>query len=92
MSDAPYEIRFQSPAKRALSETLPETAAAAAFRVCVGALAENPHRAGGQLREPLDAYRSARRGTYRIVYTINDTTKVVTVEWIGHRSDVYRPR
>ena len=87
-----YPVRFQSPAKRALSHTLPAAVAAAAFEFCVGALADNPHRVGGRLREPLEGYYSARRGTYRVVYVIHDPDELVAVEWIGHRLDVYRRR
>ena len=33
---------------------------------------------------------SARRGTYRVIYRIDDEARVVTVVDIGHRRDVYR--
>lgn len=33
---------------------------------------------------------TARRGTYRILYTIDDERRVVEVTAIGHRSDAYR--
>ncbi|MEI6621427.1 MAG: type II toxin-antitoxin system RelE/ParE family toxin [Actinomycetes bacterium] len=64
----------------------------AAFEFCVGALASNPQRAGRRLDPPLADYFSARRGTYRVVYSINEGARLVHVEWIGHRSDVYRLR
>jgi ParE toxin of type II toxin-antitoxin system, parDE len=32
---------------------------------------------------------SARRGTYRVIYRINDKAHVVTVVDIGHRRDIY---
>jgi mRNA interferase RelE/StbE len=31
-----------------------------------------------------------RAGTYRILYEISDSSKIVTVYKIGHRKDVYR--
>ena len=40
---------------------------------------------------PLDGRFSARRGTYRVIYRIDDTTRVVTVVDIAHRRDVNRP-
>lgn len=83
-------VEFRGPARRALSETLPEAVAAAAFEFCTGALADSPTRVGRRLGPPLAGYFSARRGTYRVVYTL--TEDIVHVEWIGHRSDVYRPR
>lgn len=88
----PYEVKFRAPARRALSEELPEVVAVAAFEFCIGALASNPQRVGRRLGAPLDDYFSARRGTYRVVYTIDEEDPSVHVEWIGHRRDVYRPR
>lgn len=32
----------------------------------------------------------ARRGTYRVIYRIDDDARVVTVVDMGHRRDVYR--
>lgn len=87
-----YIIKFRRPARRALGERLPQAAAVAAYEFCVGPLTESPYRVGRQLGPPLDAYRSARRGTYRVVYSVDDSDGVVYVEWIGHRSDVYRAR
>ncbi len=34
----------------------------------------------------------ADQGEYRILYTIDDARRVVTVFRVGHRSDVYRQR
>lgn len=57
-----------------------------------GELARNPRRVGHELRGPYSGAYSARRGTYRIVYQIDDETRTVTVITLGARSDVYRPR
>jgi mRNA-degrading endonuclease RelE of RelBE toxin-antitoxin system len=62
----------------------------AAYDVIVGPLLDNPHRVGKQLRPPLDDRHSARRGTYRVVYRIDDERHRVTVVGIAHRSDAYR--
>jgi mRNA interferase RelE/StbE len=32
------------------------------------------------------------RGTYRVLYRINDTTREIIVLRIDHRRDAYRPR
>ena len=74
----------------ALAETLPEAVAAAAYEFITGPLLEQPHRVGKQLLPPLDDRRSARRGTYRVIYRVDDEAHVVTVVDIGHRRDVYR--
>jgi mRNA-degrading endonuclease RelE of RelBE toxin-antitoxin system len=39
---------------------------------------------------PLDDRVSARRGTYRIIYRIDDESRTVTVADVDHRRDVYR--
>jgi mRNA-degrading endonuclease RelE of RelBE toxin-antitoxin system len=42
------------------------------------------------LLPPLDDRFSARRGTYRIIYRIDEDARVVTVVDVGHRRDIYR--
>ena len=86
----PYEVRFTPGAKRALSRDLPEKVATAAFEFILGALAQNPHRVGKQLRDPLFPLYSARRGEYRIIYPTDDTRIVIEVVSITHRRDAYR--
>ncbi len=85
-----YAIRLSASAKRALTDGLSETVAAAAFEFISGPLAENPRRVGKQLSPPLHPLYSARRGEYRVVYDIQDAEVVVQVVTIAHRRDVYR--
>jgi mRNA-degrading endonuclease RelE of RelBE toxin-antitoxin system len=88
-----YEIRFQAAARRAISQRLPETVAAAVLEFCDAALADNPHRVGKPLFGPLAGCHGARRGTYRIVYRIDEASRVVHVLDVDHRSEIYhRPR
>jgi mRNA interferase RelE/StbE len=86
----PYILRTTPTVRRALAETLPEAVAAAAYEFITGPLLEQPHRVGKQLLPPLDDRFSARRGTYRVIYRIDDKAHAVTVVDIGHRRDVYR--
>ena len=86
----PYTLRATPTVRRALAETLPEAVAAAAYEFIIGPLLEEPHRVGKRLLPPLDDRFSARRGTYRVIYRIDDEARVVTVVDIGHRRDVYR--
>jgi mRNA interferase RelE/StbE len=44
------------------------------------------------LDAPFDEVRSARRGEYRALYTVDDRQRVVTVLAVAHRRDAYRPR
>ena len=90
MNDRHYELQIASSARRHLTEDLPEAVAVAAFEFMTGPLLENPHRVGKELRPPLADRHTARRGTYRILYRIDDQTRSVTVLAIGHRGDIYR--
>jgi mRNA-degrading endonuclease RelE of RelBE toxin-antitoxin system len=91
VSDAPNELVLTPPAIRAIRSGLPEGVAAAAIEFLTGALVENPHRVGKQLRGDLAGIHSARRGTYRVLYRINEVQREVVVLRIEHRRDVYRP-
>jgi mRNA interferase RelE/StbE len=84
-----YEIRFQPAARRAISERLPESVAAAVIEFCDASLALGPRRVGKPLVGPLAGCHGARRGTYRIVYRIDEETKTVEVLDIDHRADIY---
>jgi mRNA interferase RelE/StbE len=86
-----YHLAITPTARRQLTENLPEAVAAAAYEFVVGPLLDNPHRAGKQLRPPLDDRHSARRGTYRVIYRIDEDIRTVTVVDVAHRRDVYRP-
>lgn len=89
-AEDPYQLRTTSTVRRALSETLPEPVAVAAYEFITGPLLREPYRVGKRLLPPMDDRFSARRGTYRIIYRIDDKDRIVTVVDVGHRSDVYR--
>jgi mRNA interferase RelE/StbE len=91
VSHSPYELILTPPAVRAVRSTLPEAVATAAIEFLTGALVENPHRVGKPLRGDLAGIHSARRGTYRVLYRINQVEREVVVLRIDHRRDVYRP-
>lgn len=85
----PYTLQTTPTVRRALSERLPEAVAAAAFEFITGPLLREPYRVGKRLTPPLDDRLSARRGTYRIIYRVDDKARVVTVVDVDHRRDVY---
>jgi len=85
-----YELRTTSTVRRALSETLLEAVAAAAYEFITGPLLKDPYRMGKRLLPPMDDRFSARRGTYRVIYRIDEKARVVTVVDVAHRRDVYR--
>ena len=86
-----YELRVAGPAAKQLDQ-LPEKVATAIVEFMLGALLDDPHHVGGALRRELVGLRSARRGTYRVVYEIDERASTVIVLRIDHRSTVYRPR
>ena len=86
-----YQIRFQPAARRAIAQRLPETVTAAVLEFCEATLAVSPHRVGKPLFGPLAGCHGARRGTYRIVYRIDEDNRAVHVLDIDHRSEIYRP-
>lgn len=85
-----YRIELTGPAKRALTELLPEAVAAACWEFIRGPLAENPHRVGKPLRDRLAGRYSARRGEFRVIYQIFDDRVVVRVIALAHRREAYR--
>ena len=84
-----YRLRIAGPAAKALAEVLPEKVAAAAYEFITGPLLDSPRRVGKPLDPPMAPAWSARRGTYRILYRIDDTSRTVSVTAIRHRADAY---
>jgi mRNA-degrading endonuclease RelE of RelBE toxin-antitoxin system len=91
VTDHPYEIVLTPPARRAITEKLPEAVATAVIDFLTTSLLDNPHRVGKPLRDDLDGIWSARRGTYRVLYRIREDPPEVVVLRIDHRRDAYRP-
>ena len=88
---APYDLVLTPPARRAIETKLPEAVAAAVIDFLTSALIGNPQRVGKPLRDNLVGIWSARRGTYRVLYRINEDRREVVVLRVEHRRDVYRP-
>lgn len=85
-----YDLVVADPAARAIGEELPESIAAAVIEFITGSLLDNPQRVGRELRNELAGIHSARRGTFRILYRIDEEQREVTVLQVDHRRDVYR--
>lgn len=90
MTDDRYELVVAPSARHQLAQRLPDAVAAAAFEFIVGPLLDNPLRVGKQLRPPLNDRYSARRGTYRVIYRIDQQHRRVTVIGVFARADAYR--
>ncbi len=55
----------------------------------IQSLSANPRPAGSEKLKGQEGYR-VRQGNYRIVYLVDDASKVVRIVKVGHRREVYR--
>ena len=85
----PYDVRIPARAARDLLR-LPEKIGVACVEFVFGPPAGNPDRLGGSLTGQLAGLRSARRGSYRIIYRIDDQAQRIDIIHIDHRGDAYR--
>lgn len=84
-----YRLRIAGPAARALAEVPPEKVATAAYEFITGPLLDNPQRVGNPLGPPMAPAWTARRGTYRIIYYVDEIEHDVKVTTIRHRADAH---
>ena len=84
-----YQVVISPTAARQLRERLPEAVAWACYEFIRGPLAEEPRRVGSPLRTLFEGHWRARRGEYRVRYTIDDDTKQIHVLDVAHRRDAY---
>ncbi|HEU0207310.1 MAG TPA: type II toxin-antitoxin system RelE/ParE family toxin [Pseudolysinimonas sp.] len=86
-----WDVQLAPAAVRGL-ERLPPRIAAAVVEFVTATLPTNPERMSKPLRGDLDGLRSARRGDYRVLFSLDEAMGTLIVERIAHRADVYRPR
>jgi hypothetical protein len=81
----PMTVTDRSAAARSLSAAgvgvvlLPEAVAVAAFEFILRPLSANPRRVGRVLVGPSADRHAARRGTYRVIHGVDESTRKVTV-------------
>ena len=93
MNGGPYELGMTGPARRAISESLPEDIAAAAIEFITGPLLEAPYRVGKSLRDTLSGFHSARLGAqWRVLYRIDESKHAVIVHQTPIRFGITRIR
>jgi mRNA interferase RelE/StbE len=90
-SAGPYELDVVGPAAAVIAGKLPEAVASAVIEFITGPLIINPYRVGRELKRELAGTYCARRGTFRVLYRIDDERRTVTVVRVSHRAHVYRP-
>jgi mRNA interferase RelE/StbE len=61
-----------------------------AWELITGALADDPWRVGKPLHGPYEGLHAARRGTYRVLYKIDEGKHAIEIRSIRHRADAYR--
>ncbi|HET9780314.1 MAG TPA: type II toxin-antitoxin system RelE/ParE family toxin [Candidatus Dormibacteraeota bacterium] len=88
MSQRRWRVVIASPAARDVNR-LPMKIAAAALEA-IQSIAADPRRLGKPLHLELTGQWSARRGPYRIIYSIDESNDTITVTAVAHRADVYR--
>jgi mRNA-degrading endonuclease RelE of RelBE toxin-antitoxin system len=88
---SPWQVQVTSPALKGFRR-LPEKAATAIVEFVTGVLADNPCRLSKPLTNELLGLRTARRGNYRVLFTLDIEAHTLYVHRIEHRSDVYKPR
>jgi mRNA interferase RelE/StbE len=86
-----YRVVLRQAEARAL-QRMPEKISNACWELIHGPLAQNPHRVGKPLLEPLALQYSARRGEYRVLYLIEDEQVTIIITSVTHRTDAYRTR
>lgn len=87
-----YEVEVEHQAARSLARIeRGDRSAARRIVAAVRALGADPRPAGAIKLTGGGGWR-IRVGTYRVVYLIEDSIRVVTVTRIGHRRDVYEER
>lgn len=83
-----YSIEFETSAVKVLRRI--QRSWQVRISTAIKALAADPRPHGcTKLSGHADAYR-IRVGDYRVVYTINDAIRIIRIEKIGHRREVYR--
>ncbi len=84
-----YEPVLTASALRSL-QAVPPRIAEPLMEFIFGSLASEPRHRGKPLQRELAGRWSARRGDFRIVYRLDEDTKMMYILKIGHRSQVYR--
>ncbi len=82
-----YEIIITPRAERQIRQL--ERAIRTRVIEAIDGLSAIPRPAGSIKLRGTDAYR-VRVGDYRVVYTIEDEIRIVTVVKVGHRREIYR--
>lgn len=84
-----FSVLFSPTAIRDM-DRIPPRIVPAIVEFAYGDLAGSPRRVGKPLSRELEGKFSARRGPYRLIYTIDEEAQSVAILRVDHRADVYR--
>jgi mRNA interferase RelE/StbE len=85
---AAYTIDVRPRARRSLRQLDPS--AQKAIAQVIDGLATDPRPAGFLPLTGHRPYLRVRSGDYRVIYTVDDSARVVTIAAVGHRREIYR--
>jgi mRNA interferase RelE/StbE len=85
-----YAIRIRSSALRELKR-IPDRESAR-IQVRIDDLGAEPRPHGSEKLVGGEEEYRIRVGAYRVIYTVDDRERIVTIHKVGHRGDVYRRR
>lgn len=85
-----WRVALSARAQRDVSR-LPNRVAIAVVEFITVTLPVDPEQLSKPLSGELSAFRSARRGDYRIIFELQEPERLILVARIGHRAHVYRP-
>lgn len=85
-----YKVTIKKSAAKGIKK-LSKTIATRILR-SIKSLEEDPRPKGVKKLQGEDELWRIRVGDYRVVYTIEDTIKVVDVVQVSHRKDIYRKK
>ncbi len=83
-----YRVDFRGSAQRELDRL--DRQIIARVIEAIDRLGEQPRPIGVRKLAGADNTYRVRVGEYRIVYTIDDSRQIVTIDRVRHRSDAYR--
>jgi mRNA interferase RelE/StbE len=83
-----FSVAWRQTAKKDLRR-LPQQEAGRVMQA-VGRLADNPRPKGSQKLQGSEHTYRIRVGVYRVIYDVLSQVRVVAIQRVGHRKDVYR--
>ena len=86
-----WSVQLAPSAIRAI-DRLPTRIAVAVIEFVTTTLPTNPERMSKPLRNELEGLRSAQRGDYRVLFSLDEGAGTLLVIRVAHRADVYGVR